>query len=385
MLAEILWKGFDSPLPPFFSDCFNCFGLLLSTRVSKVTAMVYHTPETATAGNVRSYVAADVKVSRIVLPTPFGVGPVNVYVVQQHGRTMLVDAGPNDFDAQQSLIRGLESLRITSLDSLLLTHHHFDHSGSAEYIVKRFDSEVLVHPEGRKYLHPSQETEDHQLYATVFRGAGFARRVVSRVARVFEGYTRYGSTVQPEKIRTVNPGYDDTLGGEIVYCPGHTEDSLGLLIGPFFISGDTLWKDKTPNPFFSGGNPFRGLKAFLATLDTLSGMELGTVLPGHGEPIMDHRKYIDFVKLHHAQRARAIMSFLGEDGEKTAAELVYGLFSNRIGNGSSSRSSHAEDYFLALAEVVGNLEIFQEEGRVVREEREDTFFYRLSIRYRQGH
>ncbi|MBI2548493.1 MBL fold metallo-hydrolase [Candidatus Woesearchaeota archaeon] len=328
--------------------------------------------QTSASETIVTYSSTGISVSRIILPTPFGVGPVNVYLIRHNDHTTLVDAGPNDAEAQQHLTQGLASLGVTSLDALVLTHHHFDHRGLAAYIVNEFGPKVIVHRHGRRYLVPTEQGDAYTPYETIFKGAGFAPRVVSHVARIFEGYTRYGSTVDTTRIRTVNQGYDDTLGGEIIHCPGHTEDSIGLLVGPYFLCGDTFWRDKTPNPFFSGGNSDRGLKAFLATLDTLCSRDLGTALPGHGDPIEDHRAYIDFVKAHHAKRADAIIGLLRGSTGKTAADIVHELFAERL-NGKSRFS--ADESFLALAEVIGNLEMFEENGQARREEHNGTFLY----------
>ena len=62
---------------------------------------------------------------RVVLPTPFPVGPVNVWVLQGDPLT-LVDAGPRTRDALTALEAGVASLglRLEDVQLLVLTHQH---------------------------------------------------------------------------------------------------------------------------------------------------------------------------------------------------------------------------------------------------------------------
>ena len=69
-------------------------------------------------------------IAKIVLPTPFAVGDVNVYLVKGE-ELSLIDAGPQTEEAKQVLDRNLSELgySISDIDQVVLTHHHPDHAG----------------------------------------------------------------------------------------------------------------------------------------------------------------------------------------------------------------------------------------------------------------
>jgi glyoxylase-like metal-dependent hydrolase (beta-lactamase superfamily II) len=83
---------------------------------------------------------------RIVVPTPFPVGPVNVWLLRGDPLT-LVDTGPSTPEALVALEAGLEAagVAIEEIELLLLTHQHSDHVGLAATIVERSGCSVAAH------------------------------------------------------------------------------------------------------------------------------------------------------------------------------------------------------------------------------------------------
>ncbi|WP_142385119.1 MBL fold metallo-hydrolase, partial [Cytobacillus massiliigabonensis] len=73
-------------------------------------------------------------IAKIIIPTPFPVGDVNVYVVRGE-RLTLVDAGPKTDEAWEALTVQLKELELTpdDIEQVVLTHHHPDHSGLLDY------------------------------------------------------------------------------------------------------------------------------------------------------------------------------------------------------------------------------------------------------------
>jgi glyoxylase-like metal-dependent hydrolase (beta-lactamase superfamily II) len=71
-------------------------------------------------------------VSCLSLPTPWAVGPVNVYLLEDDPLT-LIDTGQADAAAVEALERGLATRgrRIEDLGRVVLTHQHVDHWGLA--------------------------------------------------------------------------------------------------------------------------------------------------------------------------------------------------------------------------------------------------------------
>ena len=74
--------------------------------------------------------AASAGYHRIAIPTPFAVGRVNLYLIDDDPLT-LVDAGPNSGSSLDSLQSGLHRLgkSIETIRRGVVTHQHIDHIG----------------------------------------------------------------------------------------------------------------------------------------------------------------------------------------------------------------------------------------------------------------
>ena len=83
----------------------------------------------------------------ISLPTPFYIGPVNVYLIAEDPIT-LIDSGPKTKDANEALREGLRRarIRLSDIRRIVLTHAHEDHCGLARSLRDEArNAEVLVH------------------------------------------------------------------------------------------------------------------------------------------------------------------------------------------------------------------------------------------------
>jgi glyoxylase-like metal-dependent hydrolase (beta-lactamase superfamily II) len=81
--------------------------------------------------------AAEAGIHRLRIPTPFAVGRVNCYLIEDRPLT-LVDTGPNSGKALDELQRQLAERghAIEELEWVILTHQHIDHLGLVEIIVQ---------------------------------------------------------------------------------------------------------------------------------------------------------------------------------------------------------------------------------------------------------
>jgi len=89
--------------------------------------------------------AAAAGIQRLSIPTPFAVGRVNTYLIEDDPLT-LVDSGPNSGRALDELQRRLRD-RGHSLDDIeliLITHQHIDHIGLVDIIAAHSKAEVAA-------------------------------------------------------------------------------------------------------------------------------------------------------------------------------------------------------------------------------------------------
>ena len=97
------------------------------------------TPEEALAR------AAEAGVHRLQIPTPFAVGRVNCYLIEDRPLT-LVDTGPNSGKSLDELQRQLDDAghAIEDIELIVITHQHIDHLGLVEIIASHSGAEVAA-------------------------------------------------------------------------------------------------------------------------------------------------------------------------------------------------------------------------------------------------
>lgn len=207
----------------------------------------------------------------ISLPLPFRMGYVNCYLVPTGSGFILIDTGGSN--NRRALVAGLDSAGCKPglLNLIILTHGDFDHTGNAAYLRQVFDAPIAMHagdagmPEyGDMFVNRKRPSAIIRILLPVFSGFGKAERFKpDLLVGDGDGLAEYG------------------LDARVISIPGHSSGSIGILTasGDLFC-GDLL--DNTDQPSLS--SIMDNLQTAYASLQKLSGMEIGTVYPGHGRP-----------------------------------------------------------------------------------------------------
>jgi hypothetical protein len=87
------------------------------------------------------------------------------------------------------------------------------------------------------------------------------------------------------------------------------------------------------------------------------GLPVKLIAPGHGEPFTGHVEVIDRLLAFYEKRQARILELLA-DGPQTPAQLVPRVFPH----------AKSSQLYLTLSEVMGNLEVLEDLGRVRRAE-----------------
>ncbi len=157
---------------------------------------------------------------------------------------------------------------------------------------------------------------------------------------------------------------------EVIASPGHSPGHICLLepSSGYLFSGDHILKKITPNPvlqpfsdFF--GERFQGLVSYRRSLERLHGLSVETVLPGHGEEFHALNNRLEEIHRHIEERKESFLAILRKGG-LTPLQVAEDLFPEL------PRSQ----ILLALFEVIGHLDLLQEEGRIKVKEREGILF-----------
>ena len=172
----------------------------------------------------------------------------NAYLVD--GR-ILVDAGMDG----QTIISALEKhIRPGQLETIILTHCHYDHSGGAAQVAAAFEAKIAIH------------RDDAPLLNNLRGSASF----------LFGGKPH--STV-PDILLNGGETFAEL---EVIHTPGHTPGSICLYSSDskILFSGDTVFQDGSFGRTDLAGGDSRKL---IGSIRNLTLLDVDIMYPGHGD------------------------------------------------------------------------------------------------------
>jgi glyoxylase-like metal-dependent hydrolase (beta-lactamase superfamily II) len=314
--------------------------------------------------------AAAAGIHRIAVPTPFAVGRVNVYLIEDAPLT-LVDAGPNSGTSLDELQRGVERLGhgLDEIELIVLTHQHIDHLGLIPLVAGRSGADVAAIDAAVPFVgdFAGEAKADDDFARDVMLRHGIAEDVVTALQSVSEAFRAWGARV--EVTRPLRDGdalelRDRTL--HVHHRPGHspTDTVFHDRERRILLAADHLLAHISSNPLItrprdgSGERP-QALVQYLDSLAATREMDVELVLPGHGDPFTSHRELIDKRFALHRRRADKIQGLL-EDGPRSAYDIAQALWGDIA----------VTQAFLTLSEVLGHLDLLVNEGRAREVERD---------------
>ena len=182
----------------------------------------------------------------------------NTYIISHtdFNDVWIVDPGDTD-----NIFLWLENHSKAIISGVLLTHAHFDHIYGINDILNHYSNcpIYVANMYGEELLHDAKKNGSR--------------------------YTEEGPVVVKEEAHIDLYKKEMTLWPStkafILYTPGHSEDSVCILVDKMFFTGDTLIKDTRTVTKLKGGSEEK-LKESISFFNTLKGNHL-IVYPGHGD------------------------------------------------------------------------------------------------------
>jgi glyoxylase-like metal-dependent hydrolase (beta-lactamase superfamily II) len=343
--------------------------------------------QAATAEEQQALAAASAAgIHRLAIPTPFQVGRVNAYLIEDSPLTLL-DSGPNSAKAMDELEQALAARghAVEDIELLIVTHQHIDHFGLASILARRSGAEVAALDLLAPYLARfGEQAESDDLFAKqIMLRHGIPADIVTALRAVSASFRAWGSAVEvtrpladASKLRL----RDRTLS--VLHRPGHSPSDTVFLdeSRSILLAADHLIKHISSNPLlarpldsgpdYAGPRP-QALVTYLASLERTRAMDLSLVLPGHGQPIVDHVGLIDERFRLHRRRAEKIHRLIASRPQ-TAHEIAHELWGNVA----------VTQAYLTLSEVLGHVDLLLADGRVVEAEQDGVVRFEAPSRAR---
>jgi glyoxylase-like metal-dependent hydrolase (beta-lactamase superfamily II) len=309
------------------------------------------------------------------IPTPFAVGRVNCYLIEDEPLT-LIDTGPNSGKALDELQSQLAERghAIEDLELLIITHQHIDHLGLAEIVVQRSGAELAalgIAAERLANFSEDAEREDAFAVELMLRNGipEEVARALQSVSRSFRGWGSRAEVTRPLEDGQLLPFGNRVL--QALHRPGHSPSDTVFWDEErkILIAADHLIAHISSNPLIS--RPLDGseerpqaLVTYIESMRRTREMPAEIVLSGHGEPILDHVALIDDRLAKHERRKEKIYRLIAER-PRTGYEIAQAIWGNVA----------VTQAFLTLSEVIGHADLLVNEGRVREAEDGDAIRY----------
>jgi len=249
-------------------------------------------------------------------PGPFTFKGTISYIVG-HGQVAIIDPGPDDVAHVAAL---LDAVRGETVTHIFVTHTHRDHSPAAAKIKDATGAKVLAQGPHR----PARPLH-----------TGEIRRLDASVDLDFRPDIKLADG------EIVN-GKDWTL--QALATPGHTANHMAYAFkeADLLFAGDHVmaWSTTIVAP------PDGAMSDYMASLQKLAERSEPLYLSGHGAPVRDAPRYVQYLIRHRQAREASILHRLGKGAADipTIVRAVYiGLDPRLVGAAALSVLAHLEE------------------------------------------
>jgi glyoxylase-like metal-dependent hydrolase (beta-lactamase superfamily II) len=308
--------------------------------------------------------AREAGIHRLQIPTPFAVGRVNCYLIEDSPLT-LVDTGPNSGKSLDELTRQVEEAghALDDIELIVISHQHIDHLGLVEIVASHSGAEVaaidVMVPFVERY---GEDTErDDEFAAGLMLRYGIPEELVVALRSVSASFRAWGAAAKVTRPLADGEAIgmrDRTL--EVQHRPGHSpsdtvfwDERRGILLCADHLIGHISSNPLLARPLDGSSERPKALVTYLRSLARTRELPAEILLPGHGEPITDHVALIDGRFEMHRRRADKVLGLIA-DRPRTAYELAQEMWGNVA----------VTQAFLTLSEVVGHVDLLIDAGLV---------------------
>lgn len=310
------------------------------------------------------------RIEKLVIPTPFPVGPINIYLVIEEPLT-LVDTGPKTDEALVALRDqlGKFGFAIKDIQRVILTHTHEDHCGLAASIQRESGARVYVHEWEYKNISQHRQTRVNR---HLLKRAGVPAEELEAMAGRYELIHHYADAVEDvEAYRDEQEFVFATGSLRIVHTPGHTPGSCCLLreATRLMLTGDTVLKSITPNPVLNADpidpqRRFPSLGEYLVSLARIRELAPTLLKTSHGGDVTDYEEHFHRSIRHIQERQAKVIGLIPKQGV-TSWEMSKLLFPK----------VDKLNRFLATSEAIAHLDLAVAEEKLRMEKRDEVEIY----------
>lgn len=308
----------------------------------------------------------------ISLPTPFIVGPVNIYLIKGDALT-LVDTGPKTREAKETLVHFLKKhgLSANDVDQIVLTHHHPDHVGLIEDVFPK--AKIVGHKKCQPWLQKKEQFLSYvESYIEIFyRQHGVPEKMIEEMILKNRYYLSFTGNRGLDRFVSDGDKIEGLTGWTVVETPGHAQSHICLYNEKdhLLIGGDHIIDHISSNallepPIEKSEERPKTLLQYRASLEKCLQLQVKKVYSGHGVPVESINELIELRFKETEEKINRLIGLLSNE-EMTSFELCKKYFAH----------IYKKEPTLTMSEIIGHLDLMVERGNVKLADRDGQIFY----------
>jgi glyoxylase-like metal-dependent hydrolase (beta-lactamase superfamily II) len=301
------------------------------------------------------------------MPLPFALTHINLWLFEEDTGWSIVDTGACTEECRTVWRRVFSDVtRQASIDRVIVTHMHPDHSGCAGWLCEHLDAGLSMTREEYTLCRTLTAGAHHDVPASAidfYKSAGFPEESLKHYQRMFGMFAMFVSPLPDAYSRLEDGGRIDVNGleWEIIVGRGHSPEHACLFSAErnLLISGDQLLPTISSNVSVYANEPDADpLADWLASLRDLKDRIPAdvVVMPAHGRPFRGAHERLDELVAEHESGLDALETYCREP--RRATDVFPVLFRGEI---------RGSNLVMATGESIAHLNYLANQGRIERD------------------